>query len=107
MENELDSYWNSVYTEFIMNTGVRFVKSFSKGQITIPKEIRDMFGIGDEFWLKLSVDAGKIIAEPVKKGFNKKEWIKKLLKMPPLDIDIEELAENRKQIEKKIKSRAL
>src|SRR5919205_520824 len=51
---------------FSMNT-TRFIKSFSKGQITIPKEFRDLFGIGDEFWLKLSVEDGKLVAEPVER----------------------------------------
>jgi AbrB family looped-hinge helix DNA binding protein len=49
-----------------MNT-VGYVKSFSKGQITIPKEVREVLGIGDEFWLKLSIENGKIVAEPVER----------------------------------------
>lgn len=61
-----------------MNT-VRFVKSFSKGQITIPKEIRDTLGIVNEFWLKLQVQNGKIIAEPVEKTSTNEEYRKNLL----------------------------
>ncbi|MBI4021779.1 MAG: AbrB/MazE/SpoVT family DNA-binding domain-containing protein [Candidatus Andersenbacteria bacterium] len=43
---------------------VKYVKSFSKGQITIPKEFREELGLGDEFWLKLFEEEGKIVAEP-------------------------------------------
>ncbi len=42
----------------------KYVKSFSKGQITVPKDIREELGLGDDFWLKLSVAGGKLIAEP-------------------------------------------
>jgi AbrB family looped-hinge helix DNA binding protein len=92
-----------------MNTQIKYIKSFSKGQITIPKEIRDTFGIGDNFWLKLSVQQGKIIAEPItgEKKINNDELREWLLTIPPLDIDINEIKENRKQIEKKLKSRQL
>lgn len=61
-----------------MNT-VRFIKSFSKGQITIPKELRDALGIMNEFWLKVYIQNGKIIAEPVEKEKNKTEYAKKIL----------------------------
>ncbi|HVF69634.1 MAG TPA: AbrB/MazE/SpoVT family DNA-binding domain-containing protein [Xanthomonadales bacterium] len=56
----------------------RYIKSFSKGQITIPKEFRDAFGIGDEFWMKLSAQDGKIVVEPVKeeKKKNSREEIR-------------------------------
>lgn len=92
-----------------MNIQTRYVKSFSNGQITIPKEFREAFGIGDDFWLKLSVDKGKLIAEPIKeeKKMSKAEWRKWLLTVPPLDIDLKVIEENRKLVERKIKDRAL
>lgn len=42
----------------------KYVKSFSKGQITIPKALREQLGLGDEFWLKLFEEQGRIVAEP-------------------------------------------
>ncbi len=59
----------------------RYIKSFSKGQITIPKEIRESLGVGDEFWMKLSVDHDEIRLKPVneEKKMSKEEWRKWLL----------------------------
>ena len=54
---------------------VRYIKSFSKGQITIPKEFRDAIGIGDESWMKLYVEDGKLIAQPVTAALPRKEWL--------------------------------
>lgn len=92
--------------------GVRFVKSFSKGQITIPKEMRDALGIVHEFWLKLSVQNGKIIAEPVEKEkneetLNKTAYRKKLLALKQIFINPLGITKNRKQVEKQIAKRAL
>lgn len=47
---------------------VKFIKSFSRGQITIPKDIREKLGVPEEFWMKIFVDNGKIIVEPVHNG---------------------------------------
>lgn len=47
--------------------GLTFIKSFSKRQITIPKDLRERFGLGDKFWLKLYIQQDKIILEPVEK----------------------------------------
>lgn len=87
----------------------RYIKTFSKGQITIPKEIRDSLGLGDEFWIKLSVDQDEIRLQPVKeeKKMSKDEWIKRMMAMPPIEIDVEEIAANRKQWDKQIKDREL
>lgn len=89
-----------------MNT-VRFVKSFNKGQLTLPKQIRDYLGIGEEFWLRLYVKDGKIIAEPIPEEKDKDEYAKKLLNMKTDWFDIKEFKKNRKQIEKQIKKREL
>jgi len=86
---------------------MQFVKSFSKGQITIPKIIRDSFGLSDNFWLKLYIDQGKIIAEPVEKEKNKSDYQKKLLNIKGDWINTRELAKNRGQIEKQLASRSL
>lgn len=89
-----------------MNT-IRFVKSFSKGQITIPKEFRDAFGITGEFWLKLSLAGNKIIAEPVEHSKEKLSYKQKLLQIKQIPIDPKEIASNRKQVEKQLLKRAL
>lgn len=86
---------------------VRFVKSFSKGQITIPKEFRDAFGIQDEFWLKLSIAGNTIVAEPVEKEKDMSGYAKKLLKIKGDWINPEEIRKNREQLEKQIKARSL
>lgn len=88
---------------FNMNTSVRFIKSFSKGQITIPKEFRDAFGIENEFWLKIYVAGGKIIAEPVENKKSKAAWRKKLLKIKGDWLDPEEIQKNRQEIEERLR----
>jgi len=92
---------------FNMNTSVRFIKSFSKGQITIPKEFRDAFGIENEFWLKIYVADRKIIAEPMEQKKDRLKWRKRLLKMKPINISMEEIEKNREEIEEQIKKRTL
>lgn len=88
-------------------TNVRFVKSFSKGQITIPKELRDVLGIMGEFWLKLYIQNGKIIAEPVEKEVNQSEYLKTLLSIKGKWVSEDEIKKNRTTVEKQIKKRAL
>lgn len=89
-----------------MNT-VRFVKSFSKGQITIPKDLRDALGIVNEFWLKLYIQNGKIIAEPVEQEKNKADYAKKLLNIKGDWFNSDEARRNREQVEKQMDERAL
>ena len=83
-----------------MNT-VRFVKSFSKGQITIPKELRDILGITYDFWLKLYVQNGKIIAEPVAKTSNNEQYRKNLLDIKGEWFSQEEYQKNKKQLQER------
>lgn len=89
-----------------MNT-IRFVKSFSKGQITIPKDFRDMFGMTDDFWLKLYIDNGKIIAEPVEKETSQDEYLKKILSITGKGFNPEEINKNRREVEKQLAKRSL
>ncbi len=85
---------------------VRYIKSFSKGQVTIPKDIRDALGIGEDFWLKVLVSDGKIIAEPVEQKDDEKkreEYRKKLLSIK-VAFDLgPEIKRNREQIEERLK----
>lgn len=91
-----------------MNT-VRFVKSFSKGQITIPKEVREALGIVDEFWLKLYIQNGRIIAEPIEDEakVNKEEYLKKIMSIKRSWDLTNEIKRNREQVEKRLKKNAL
>lgn len=45
--------------------GQVFVKSFSHGQITIPKVFRDKLGLEENFWLKMELDNDRLVVEPV------------------------------------------
>ncbi len=91
-----------------MNT-VRFVKSFSKGQITIPKEIRASLSLTDEFWLKLYTQNGRIIAEPIEfeKNVDKKEYLKKIMSIKGSWDLTNEIRRNREELEKRLKKNAL
>jgi bifunctional DNA-binding transcriptional regulator/antitoxin component of YhaV-PrlF toxin-antitoxin module len=80
----------------------RFIKSFSKGQITIPKEFRDLFGIGDEFWLKLSIQDGKLIAEPVANEGTKKDYARQLLQIKGEWFSENEYLSMREAVKKRI-----
>ncbi|OGY17465.1 MAG: hypothetical protein A2784_03590 [Candidatus Chisholmbacteria bacterium RIFCSPHIGHO2_01_FULL_48_12] len=59
----------------------RFVKSFSQGQITIPKDFRDQLQLGNDFWLKLSLDTNRIIAEAAIKSPTPHNYTQKLLQV--------------------------
>lgn len=60
-------------------TAQKFIKSFNQGQITVPKEIRETLGLGTSFWLKISVQNGKIVAEPLATETNSEEYAQQLL----------------------------
>lgn len=89
-----------------MNT-VGYIKSFSKGQITIPKAVRKMLGIGDDFWLKIDVENGKIVAEPVEKATDQDGYLKKILSITGKGFDPEEINKNRREVEKQLVKRRL
>jgi AbrB family looped-hinge helix DNA binding protein len=88
----------------------RYIKSFSKGQVTIPKDIRNALGIGEDFWLKLFVEKGKIIAEPTEQKEDEEEFEKKRVEYRKKLLSIKttfdlgpELKRNREQIEERLK----
>ena len=83
-------------------TTVRFIKSFSKGQITIPKDLRKAIGLGEDFWLKVSVDQGKIVAEPIQKDQENKEYPQKLLTIKGNWFSKAEWQSTRNQVETKL-----
>lgn len=81
---------------------VSFVKSFSQGQITIPKSIRDEMGIGKDFWLKVYIDDEKIVAEPVSKSkMGRDEYLLKLKKIKTDWFDEADYKNIRKEINKR------
>lgn len=86
---------------------IKYIKSFNKGQITIPKEFREKFGIKNEFWLKIYVDENKIIAEPMEQKNNISDMKKNLLSIKGDWLDEEELKKNRSEIEKRLLQNAL
>lgn len=85
-----------------MNT-VRYIKSFSKGQITIPKEMRKTIGVGDDFWLKVYIDDNKLIAEPVGEPEDKSKYLESLLKIKGDWFLLKDYKSIRNQIEKRLK----
>ena len=86
---------------------IKYIKSFSNGQVTIPKDIRESLGMGENFWLKLSVTEGRIIAEPMEASQDKKSYKDSLLGIKTV-IDLEpQVSGNRKQVERQVSKRAL
>lgn len=88
-------------------SNIGFIKSFSKGQITIPKEVRNALGIGDEFWLRLSIENGKIIAEPIEQKRSSSRYAKSLLSIKGDWFNSDEIEQNRKQIDQQLQKRSL
>lgn len=82
---------------------VRYVKSFSQGQITIPKEFRKAIGLKESFWLKLSINKGKIIAEPTEREMESSVYLAKILSIKGDWLVAEEIQQNRLEVEKRIK----
>ena len=38
-----------------------YIKSYSKGQFTLPKEVRDALALGEDFWLEMTIEGNKMI----------------------------------------------
>jgi AbrB family looped-hinge helix DNA binding protein len=90
-----------------MSNTVKYIKSFSNGQVTIPKDIRDNLGIGKDFWLKISVAGGKIIAEPTEGKQNKAQYKESLLAIHTVVDLASQIASVREQNEQQIVKRVL
>lgn len=86
----------------------KFIKPFSKGQITLPKDYREYLGINDTSWLKLFLFDNKIIVQPVKEEKPKislKDYLKMLPKIKgTFGVELEK--EN-KQIRKELEDRLI
>jgi len=81
----------------------KYVKSFSHGHITIPKKMREALNLGEEFWLKLSLDGNKLIAEPAEKKISGPQYAKQLKKVKGGWISKQEVNKNRKITEQRFK----
>lgn len=82
---------------------VKFVKSFSKGQITIPKEFREKLGLRDDFWLKISDEDSKLIVEPVPDETATADYAAKLLKIKGDWFSREDHEKMRQEAEERLK----
>jgi len=84
---------------------IKYIKSFSQGQITIPKEFREELGLENEFWLKLQLVNQVIVAEPMEdeKKINQKEYAESLLEVDGSWFDREDYKKRRKETRKRKK----
>ena len=84
---------------------IKYIKSFSQGQITIPKEFREELGLENEFWLKLQLVNQVIVAEPMEdeKKINQKEYAESLLEVDGSWFDMEDYKKMRKETRKRKK----
>lgn len=89
----------------------RFIKPFSKGQITLPKDYREHLGIDENSWLRISLWDEQILVQPVKDlqktrrikpRMSKKTYLKTLLKIKGDWLKGEEMKKTRKEIEKRL-----
>lgn len=56
-----------------------YIKTFSKGQMTVPKAIRKQWGVTDEFWLKLTLEEDNSLRlEPMEQPQDAEKTLKRL-----------------------------
>jgi AbrB family looped-hinge helix DNA binding protein len=67
-----------------------YIKSFSKGQITIPKKLRDKLGLKHEFWMKVELKQNQIVLEPTVKKTSRKQYVQKLKRLKTDWFDYDE-----------------
>lgn len=66
-----------------------------------------MFGMTENFWLKLYINNGKIIAEPIEQENNQDEYLKKILSITGKGFSPREIKKNRNEVEKQLAKREL
>lgn len=86
---------------------VKFIKSFSRGQITIPKDIREKLGVPEEFWMKIFIIGQRLVVEPVQTTKTKEDYLQKLLGMKTDWFAEEEFKQIEKEIEDHVKKYSL
>ncbi len=90
-----------------MTTAVKFVKSFSSGQITIPKDFRELLGVKNDFWLRMKIVDKTIVAEPVEeqneKKLSREAYIQRLLSLKTGWFNAQEITGMRKKTARRLK----
>lgn len=81
--------------------GQVFVKSFSHGQITIPKVFRDRLGLSEDFWLKMGLDDNRLVAEPVIDRLKAQKQVAKLLTVSGDWFDMSDWRKTRREVSQK------
>lgn len=83
-----------------------YIKTFSKGQMTLPKTIRQQWGVGDEFWLKLTLGKNDTLTlEPMGQPRDVEATLQRLQALPkpnPDWFDLTEQSTIRQETEKKL-----
>lgn len=80
----------------------KYIKSFSSGQITIPREFRERLSLGNEFWLKLVLVENKIVAEPMDQPHPDPSFSRKLLGVKGDWFNLQGWKKMRKEIRSRI-----
>lgn len=89
----------------------KFIKPFSKGQITLPKDYRDYLDIDENSWLRISLLDDQILVQPVKDlketrkarpKLDKKRYLQALLKIKGDWFSEKEIEKVRKEVEKRL-----
>lgn len=90
----------------------KFIKPFSRGQITLPKNYREYLGIDENSWLRITLREDEILIKPVEKEGQRrtikpKISLKKYLKILPQIQGAfgDELVGENKQIRKEVEKR--
>lgn len=93
--------------KFSMQT--MYIKTFSKGQMTLPKVIRQQWGVGDEFWLKLTLEKNDTLTlEPMVQPRDVLAALKRLEALPkpnPKWFDPAEQSAIRQETEKQLQKK--
>lgn len=89
----------------------KFIKPFSKGQITLPKDYREYLGIDEDSWLKVSLKGEKVLLQPVEDfdelrriepEANKEVYLRSILKIKSDWFDEKEMKRARKGVERRL-----
>jgi len=88
-----------------MSDQTAFIKSFNKGQITIPKSIREYFRLDEEFWLKITKTEKTIVLEPIidQMSANLQTSLAKINE----SWDVSDYSKNRDLVAKRLKEQSL
>lgn len=80
---------------------IKYIKSFSQGQITIPKEFREQLGLENEFWLKLQLINQVIVAKPIERKITAKNYADSLLEIKGDWFDMTDYQKMRQDLAKR------